>query len=399
MSERCKIMLVGVGGGGCNTLRTLARQWEEAPPMAAMHTDAAVLQQSEAPQRVQLGEMATGGLSTGGNPETGRAAAEESLDTIRPLFAEVDLAIFVTGLGGGTGSGALPVILEAARDMGAMTLCLCTLPFFFEGQTRRQKAEEGLLQIKRAADAVVTFPNQRMLEWVQENTSLAEAFEMVDRVLGAGVRAIWKLLSQTGLINLDFSDFRQVVKAGGGSCAMACVEASGEHRGQTLVDDLMRNALLEQGSVLARASGLLLGVIGGPDMTLNELQGIIAGLTDLVRPGVPLHIGTAIDEESRGRISVTVLATEPGEPEPEAAPGAAPEGGKPAEAEAAEPEAAPAPATAARRRGVSKAQQGRLSLEPQGKGRFVNVEPTYYEGEDLDVPTFIRRRIKLTSPL
>ena len=223
-------------------------------------------------------------------------------------------------------------------------------------------------------------------------------------VIRPAVRAIWKLLSQPGLMNLDFADFRNVVRQCGGSLVMATAEAEGENRAQAILENFRHSALLEQGDVLGRARGLLVGVIGGPDMTLNELQRVVGGITESTRTDVPMHLGTSIDHESRGRISVTVRAAEHlGGPAPEsgevssaASAGETPGAPVPEPPAPAEPAGEPKPAKGRGR----KAVQPNLPLDGTvGRGRFVNVHPTLYEGQDLDVPTYLRRKIKLSTSL
>ena len=402
-NERCRVLLAGGGGGGCNALGTLRAHWVDAPEMVVMHTDSQMLSACPIPSRVVLGLALTRGLSAGGDPEIGRRAAEEAQENLRQTFSDVDLAVVVAGLGGGTGTGAAPVVCRAAREAGATTLCFCTLPFFFEGQQRRMRAEDGLRELRQSADAVIALPNQRLMEWVDPSTQVTSAFTLVDQVIGSSVRALWKLLSQPGLINLDFADLRRLVESSGGTLAMAFGEAEGEHKAQGAVAKLAESPLLEHGSVLAAAHGLLVGVLGGPDMTLLELQAIMSAVTGMARPDVSLHMGTAIDPEYAGRVAITLLATEHRDlPEPaaeakapapdaEAAPeAAAGADGAPAAAPAAEGKAKPD-----KRSGKNRTVQTELTFEKTGRGRFLNVEPTLYEGEDLDVPAFLRRGIKL----
>ncbi len=397
MNERCRIRLVGIGGGGCNVLRAVRAEWPDAPPMIAVHTDAQMLAACGIEEQVAIGAQVTNGLGTGGDVERGRRAALEAEDLLRPALTGADLVILVAGLGGGTGTGATPVVARLAREAGALTLGFCTLPFFFEGPQRRLRADAGLQDLRKQADAVVVLPNQRLLDWVGGDTEVGRAFRITDRVVGSGIRALWKLLTFPGLINLDFMDLRRLVETSGGTLALATAEGEGPDRADQCLKTLVGNPLLEHGRVMQAAGALLVGVVGGPDLTLAELEKLMQGITAQTHPEVDLHMGTSIDVASEGRIAVTVLASERRDaapPEPQAGAAATPEKA-PAEPPAAEP--AKKSGAKAGRAGQARVVQGELSFDSAGRGRFRNVEPTLHEGTDLDVPTFLRRNIRLTQ--
>ncbi len=395
MSARGSMLLVGVGGAGCHALGRLRERWSEAPSCLAVHTDAQVLGACGIDEQLPLGGQAVRGLSTGGDPEAGGRAAEASAEALRERIAGHDLAVVLAGLGGGTGGGAGPVVAAAARDAGALTLAFCTMPFFFEGPQRRLRAEAALERIREAADAVMVLPNQRILEWIDDRAGPEHAFRLADDIVGSSLRAVWRLLAHTGLINLDFADLRRLVERSGGTLCMATAEAEGASREKDVVDRLAASPLLDHGNVIARADGLLVGLVGGPDMTLFELEHTMARVTALARPDIDLHLGMAVDPEYAGRLALTLVATEARGAGTPARGTASAEGPVPA---AAQEEAPVAPPARPPRRRAGRPVQADLPFERAGKGRFKDVEPTIHGGQDLDVPTFLRRGLRLSRP-
>lgn len=401
-----RVVVAGVGGGGGRALAHLHTHWRETPELAVVHTSEAFLRASPISRQLLIGASQTGGLSTGGDPEIGRRAAEESADALKELWAGVELAVVVAGLGGGTGGGAAPVVARIARESGALTLAVCTLPFFFEGVGRRQRAEESLRALRAATDAVIVFPNQRLFEWVGADAPIPRAFAVVDEVVAAGLRSLWRLMTQRWLLEVDFADLRRLAHAGERQLALAAFEAGGPNRVPETLAHLRESPLLDRGDALAAARGLIIAAIVGPDLTLSEFDRLVNGITERVHPDADLRIGAAIDPEYEGRVGITLLlAEQPPAPAAEAAAEAAPAG----DAAPAEESAAAAPADAAastaspraptgrqrRGRGAVKPVQGTLAIEPTGKGRFKDTAPTILDGEDLDIPTFIRRGLKL----
>ncbi len=389
----CRVQLIGVGGGGAHALERLKARFHETPDLALAHTNEAVLQECSIERRVLIGAEVTERLSSGGDPAVGRRAAESSADALRDLCADADLVIVVAALGGGTGGGAAPLVCRYAREAGALTLGVCALPFFFEGVERRRRAEESLAAVRAEADAVILFPNQRLFEWVGENAPLARAFEVADDVIASGLRSLWRLLTQRWLIHVDLADFRRLARSGNRVLSMAAFETSGEQRVAEALSRLRDSPLLDRGNALATARALLVAVLGGPDLSLNEFDRLIRGVGEASHPEAQLHIGAAVDPEYEGRLGLTLFCAEqaPTEPEAAVAPAAAPEpasASKPDEPTAAKPSAPP--------RTAGKIVQGTLPIEAPGKGRFKDVEPTLIDGEDLDVPTFMRRGLKLS---
>lgn len=391
--DRYQVLLAGVGGAGCNTLAGLRAAWADSPEMLAIHTSQVVLSGCGVERQLAIGGTLTHGLGTGGDPEIGLRAAETAQEEIRARFDGVDLAIVVTGLGGGTGSGAAPRVCAAAREAGALVLAVATLPFFFEGSKRRMRAEEGLKHLRQSADAVVVFPNQRVIEWVDEGAQVETAFRMIDHMVGGALRTLWKLVAEPGLLKLDLADLRQLVQQTGGTLALASAEASGPERAATVIEELRDSPMLDHGALLPAARGLLIGISGGNDLKLTELQKVMGELTAQARPDVHLHVGTALDVAMEGRLCVSLLLTEAEERVPDtvvAEPAVLPAETPPADG--AE-EAAGKPA----RRGRSgRAVQAELTLDSISKGRFRDVQPTLHDGVDLDVPTFVRRGVRLS---
>jgi len=382
-----RVQFVGVGGGGLRILSHLHGRWRDLPDLAVVHTNAAALERCTIERRLAMGSGMTEGFSTGGDPEQGRRAAEESADELRALWQDARWGCVVTSLGGGTGGGAAPVLCRLARETGTWTLAVCTLPFFFEGAVRRRRAEESLHRLRATADAVIVMPNQRLFEWVESDTPVARAFEVVDEVVSVALRSLWRLLTQRWLIHVDLADLRRMVRGADSGLAFAAFEAAGENRASDLLLRVRESPLLERGNVVSAARGLLLAAVGGPDLTLSELDRVYHGVSELARPDVEMCIGAAIDPEYEGRIGLTLLATERMPSESMSDSAASP---------AADALHHPPPTEPAKKDPSRPPIQGTLPLETPGKGRFKGIEPTYFEGEDIDVPAFIRQGIRLS---
>ncbi len=391
-----RMLLVGVGGGGGNAVARMIAGWEGGPEAAAVNTDAQALSACAVPVRVQIGRNLTQGLGAGGDPAVGKLAAEDDTDILRELLSQADIVFIVAALGGGTGTGAAPMVARIAREEGALALCFATLPFDFEGERKRRQAEEGLRALRMHTDVVICLPNQRLFELVEQRTGLEDAFGTVEAMIGVGIRALWSLLQQTGIINLDFADLRHLVEHSHGECAFGYGVGEGPDKAAAAVADLLGSPLLDRGHVLARAGALLLNIVGGTDLTLVEVQKITSQLTKATRPDIRLFMGATVDEHWQGRLALTVLAAETWQDEDASDTRA---GSAPPRMEVEElMEAQPATRTDAglKRGGKAKVVQTNLNFDSADKGRFKNIEPTIYEGEDLDIPTFIRRGIKLS---
>ncbi len=374
-----RILLVGLGGMGLNALTRMENYSEEYADRVAIDTDGAALKASNAPRSLQFGAHLTDGMSTGGDVELGRRSANADFVKFREIFYGMELVILLTGLGGGVGSGAAPAIAQTARDEGALVISVATLPFPFEGDERARIAEKSLDLLRRSSHAVITMPNQYLLEDIGTDETMDDAFRRADEQMGAGFRVVWRLLAQHNLINLDFNSLKHMLESAGGVCTLVHAEAAGKNKAQLALNRVMKHPAVKNDNVLNDANGLLVGLLGGAEMTLLEVQEIMHGISNAVHSNARRFMGAGIDPSMKNRLSLMLLV-----------------GGK---AEEAKPEAAPIPrkpepAPADRKK--PKAEQKELILQPTSKGRFKDVEPTIYEGEDLDLPTFIRRGMKLT---
>lgn len=377
-----RICVVGVGGGGCSAVDRMAEGWADGPSLAAINTNAHTLSALKVPTKLQIGLQVTRGLSSGGDPQTGRLAAEADYESLRGFFSGTGLVFLVATLGGGTGSGAAPVVARAAREQGAMVLCFGTLPFDFEGETRRGQAARALGALRDEADAVIVVPNQRLFELVRDGAGAEAAFRQADEVLGGGIQSIWNLVTRPGLINLDFADLRHVVQNSGGTCVFGYGEGTGEGKALTAATAVLNSPLLDHGRIVAAAQALLVSIVGGPDLALGEIESVMKSVSSAAPKEAEVFMGAAVRPDWTGRVSVTIVAAEQWS-RPKETTGASPSGDS-APARADDP-------TGFKRKRRGKATQTSLTLEPVGKGRFKDVEPTILDGEDLDIPAFMRR--------
>lgn len=386
---RCRILVAGVGGGACSVLGRVLEDWADPPAVAAVNTDARALAELEIPLKIQIGRTIAKGMGTGGDAELGRLAASEDLDALRALVAEYDLLVLVASFGGGTGTGAAPVLARIAREEGLLTLAFMTTPFAFEGARRQEQAQEGLATLRQQADAVVCLPNERLHSMLPEGTPLAEAFAFVDRMMGAGIRGLWTLLARDNMLNLDFSDLQTLVENSGNECCFGYGEGQGPGRDEQALAELLEGPMLEKGRVIANSGAMLLCVAGGPDLALSELEKIHRRFQEAARPGARISMGAAVLEGWSGRLALTVLAAEHWMPPTRAG------GDRRADGLFDEPDEAPAPEER-KRRSRKDTQQSELHLGDD-RGRFSNVAPTIYDGADLDIPTYLRRGIRMPT--
>ncbi len=300
------IRVIGVGGGGSNAVNRMIRAEMMGVEFIACNTDAQALLQSDAPHKIRIGDKITRGLGAGGDPGIGQRAAEEDSEKIYEALKDSDMVFITAGMGGGTGSGAAPVIAEVARDVGALTIGVVTKPFAFEGAKRRLNAEKASEALRDKVDTLITIPNDRLKDVVQKNTSIIDAFRIVDDVLRQGVQGISDLITVPGLINLDFADVRAVMK-NAGSALMGIGRASGENRAVEAARQAIASPLLEV-SIMG-AQGVLFNITGGPSMGLfevNEAAEIIRETTD---SEANIIFGTVIDERMGDDVMITVIAT------------------------------------------------------------------------------------------
>ncbi|MEY2410304.1 MAG: cell division protein FtsZ [Verrucomicrobiota bacterium] len=407
------IKVIGVGGAGGNAVSHLAARHFPGIAFATVNTDAMALRQTAAGARLSIGSRTMRGLGAGGDPARGRAAGEEDADAIRALIGDAKIVFIVAGLGGGTGTGASPVVARIAKECGALVLAIVVTPFDCEGGRRMRQAHLGLQELKSAADGVICLPNQRVFKLVDDKTSLLEAFQITNDLIAEGVRGIWRLLSRPGLINVDFAGLCAVTQGRHAESALATAEARGEHRTREVMEKLMAHPLIEGGAALADASGVVVCIAGGPGLSLTDVNRIMDPISRHCE-GANVIMGAAIDNELEDAICVTLLAVKsaaaldaPARPTEAAGtvPIATAQAALPADALNGEknqfrapstaPAAFPPPQAGRGRKGMSRPRQGQLALEMISRGRFEKSEPTIHHGQDLDLPTYLRRGVAL----
>lgn len=302
-----KIKVLGIGGGGTNALNSMITQAQiQGVDFVAVNTDQQHLLASQAQTKVQIGDGMTKGLGAGANPDIGRKAAEESLDRIKDVVTGADMVFLTYGAGGGTGTGAGPVIAEMAKKLGILTVAVVTKPFGFEGTRRMIVADEGIDFLKDKVDTLIVIPNQKLLEVVDKSVSLLEAFKLADSVLSQGVQGISDIIVMPGLINVDFADVKAIMTSAG-STLMGVGTASGENRASTAARAAIASPLLD--ASIDGARGLLFNITGGSDMTMNEVDEAAKVITTMADPDAQIIFGAAIDEKLIDQIKVTVVAT------------------------------------------------------------------------------------------
>jgi len=302
-----KIKVFGVGGGGGNAIGRMMNSHIKGVSFAAVNTDVQDLHNSNAPEKIHIGKESTRGLGSGMNPQLGRQAAEESREEIRSALKNLDMVFITCGLGGGTGSGASPIIAEEARDAGALTVAVVTKPFSWEGRQRAKIAEIAVQELKEKVDTLITIPNDRILQAIDKKTSLINAFAIVDDVLRQGVQGISDLITSPGLVNVDFADIKTVMEAGG-PALMGIGRATGSERAIEAARAAINSPLLELS--IDGARGLLLCVSGGNDIGMNEINEAAKIITESIDPDARIIFGATIDDKLRkGEIKITVIAT------------------------------------------------------------------------------------------
>ena len=301
-----RIKVVGVGGGGCNAINRMIAEGLQGVEFIAVNTDAQALLQSQATTRVRIGDKLTRGLGSGGKPEVGFKAAEESTEDLHDALRGADMVFVTAGIGGGTGTGASPMIAQIAREEGALTIGVVTRPFTFEGSKRIQAAVEGIEKLKEQVDTLIVIPNDRLLQIVDKRASLNDAFRTADDVLRQGIQGISELITVPGLINLDFADVRTIMSEGG-AALMAIGHGTGEDRARMAAEQAISSDLLD--ITIDGARGILFNVTGGSDLTLFEVNQAAAIIKETAHPDVNLIFGAVIDPSMKEEIRVTVIAT------------------------------------------------------------------------------------------
>jgi cell division protein FtsZ len=365
------IRVVGVGGGGSNAIDRMIDEGISGVEFISMNTDGQALMRSRAPQRMRLGDKATRGLGAGGDPEIGQRAAEESVDELFTLLEGSDMIFVTAGMGGGTGTGATPVVAKVAREQGALTIGVVTRPFTFEGSQRSRAAEAGIEQLKEQVDTLIVIPNDRLLEMTDKRISLLDSFKLADDVLRQGIQGISELITVPGLINLDFADVKAIMSIGG-AALMAVGRGTGEDRARIAAEQALSSRLLDV--TIDGAKGILFNVTGGTDMSLFEINQAASIIRETAHPDVNMIFGAVVDENMDDEIRITVIATGFERSVPHFRPMAQ-------RSERAVPTGNPV-----------RESSPAASQRPTPPRPATNQENPTFRLDDLEVPTFIRRR-------
>ena len=355
-----RIKVIGVGGGGCNAVNRMIASDVTGVEFWGINTDAQALSRANAPNRLQVGEKLTRGLGAGGNPSIGQKAAEESRDEIANALENTDLAFITAGMGGGTGTGAAPIVAEVAKEMGCLTVGVVTRPFTFEGRRRTSQAEEGISALQTRVDTLIVIPNNKLLSVIDEQTPVQDAFRVADDILRQGVQGISDIITIPGLVNVDFADVRAVM-ADAGSALMGIGTASGKSRAAEAATSAISSPLLE--SSIQGAKGVVFNITGGSDLTLHEVNTAAETIYEGVDPNANIIFGAVIDDEKmEGEIRITVIAT-------------GFSGDDPSKSQKKEAKASPKSTTAS-------PQTQKPKSDPNNQG----------ENRGLDIPDFLQRR-------
>src|SRR5262245_41921745 len=386
--QAARIRVVGVGGAGCNAINTMIAAALDRVHFVAANTDIQALAANDAAIKIQMGETLTKGLGAGANPEVGRQAALESRDEIAHALEGADMVFVTAGMGGGTGTGAAPVIADIARSLGALTVAVVTKPFQFEGNKRRKQAEAGLIELKAAVDTLITIPNQRLLGLGGQSMPLLETFKMADEVLLNAVQGISDLIQYHGYINVDFADVKTIM-SDRGHALMGTGRASGDKRAVTAMQQAISSPLLEDVQIDG-ATGLLINITGGRDMTLQEVNEALTLIHDAADEEAEIIFGSLIDDNVSDEAKITIIATGFGPRDVKHRPSAAHQQAAqsvrapPAPARDEIPAVAPAKLVVR----TTSVADGRLAATV----RHVPRDPSLPVDEDqFDIPTFLRR--------
>ena len=407
-AQKLAVKIFGVGGAGVQLLDALVDGEFTGASFAAIDTDASLLMACSASVKIRLETKLLRGLGTGGDPERGRALAEEQFSTLTAACEGATVVFILTGLGGGAGSGISPVLARAAKETGALVLAFVTLPFVCEGNRRQQHAQQGLGELKAIADGVICLPSQKTFKLIDENTSVLDTFRITDGLLLESVRGVWRLLSRRGLIQIHFDDLRALVHDRHSESVFAVIETTGPARAREVVEKLLVHPLLDEGRALAEADVVLVSLMGGKDLTMAEVNRLMEQISRQCEQA-QIIMGAAVDETLKNRLCVTVIAAKnaatktetPGE-----SPGQTVSRGATARAAAHATALAPPLILEQRdplvsRRGSRGRKLGPQMLQTQlpltivSKGRLDKSEPTIHKGEDLDIPTYVRRGVPL----
>ena len=399
------LRLVGIGNAGVHIADRLSARSDLPIETLAMNSDQQALNSSTSPRKSVLGPMTTHGLGAGGDPEMGLDAAKESRGVLQDAISGADVVILCVGLGGGTGSAVAPLLAKMAHESGALVAAVATTPFRFEGRRRTQQAKDALEELGRHTDALIHFENDRMAELVEPCAEVGETFAACDALLFQAVSGLARILTNPGPLPVAVNDLLPVLRAGQGVCFFGCGEADGDDRALEALDQALRSPLLDRGRLLHEAGRVIVHLHGPSTTSFAEVAAVMREISKNSAPAAHLCLGVSTSSDSSGPLVVTVIGRagadanavrvrsgEPVEvhPEPIAAP--FPSESRPVP----EPELFALDSTPAK---VPKIKQDVLPLEPVARGRFEKIEPTIVEGEDLDVPTFLRLKVKKKTPL
>lgn len=307
LPKKTVIKVIGLGGGGSNAIDRMMQVGIAGIDFITANTDAQALARSEAPVKIQLGPQLTQGLGAGGKPKVGERAAEESYRELARVLTGADMVFLTAGMGGGTGTGAIPVAARAAREVGALTLAVVTLPFTFEGTTRARNAQEGIIRLREHVHTLISVPNDRLLKIVPRDMSLDVAFRVADDVLRQGVQGIAELVTRPGLINLDFAHIRRLIQMSGGA-VLSVGYGEGEDKAMRAVQRALAHPLLDVGAI-AHAGGVLVHFTGGNDMGLFEIQSAVELVRSEASPDADIHVGATVDKVMTNRVQAILVAT------------------------------------------------------------------------------------------
>ncbi|MFH0820666.1 MAG: cell division protein FtsZ [Candidatus Peregrinibacteria bacterium] len=361
LTPLASIKVIGVGGGGSNAINRMISAKVEGVDFIAVNTDAQALYHSQAPHRINIGKATTRGLGAGSEPSIGKKAAEESSEELKSALEGADMVFITCGLGGGTGTGAAPIIADIARELGILTVAVVTRPFSFEGARRNQVAMQGYDDLKAKVDTLITIPNDRILSIIDKKTPLTEAFIVVDDVLRQAIQGIADLITTHGMINVDFADVRTIMTSAG-SALMGIGYGSGENRAVDAARAAIESPLLEMS--IAGAKGILFNVTGGNDLSMFEVDEAARIITEAADPQANIIFGAVINENYAGEIKCTVIAAGFNEQDQK------------------------------RTTAGSENTTARLGNTPTSKLQMGQAKPAEKAGEDLEVPAFMRKALR-----
>lgn len=300
------IKVVGIGGGGCNAINRMIEKGFSKVEFIALNTDVQAITSNNAQTKIQIGSQLTRGLGAGANPEVGEKAALESRDSIKEALKGANMVFIAAGMGGGTGTGASPVVAEISKELGILTIAVVTKPFIFEGSRRMRQAEDGIKKLEKQVDSLIVIPNQRLADVVEENISLMESFYRVDDILRQGIQGIADIINKPGLINVDFADVKAIM-SGAGTSIMGIGIGTGKNKASDAVERAINNPLLDLN--IQGAKGILININGGKDLSLSEYTKIISQITEKAHQDANIIAGALIDETMQDHVSVTLIAT------------------------------------------------------------------------------------------